>query len=321
MEKKEYSYPDLLTDVLNYFVENKRLDVTSDNVTLLYQICNDVKNGKRYLLNGYKLDGSALLYALFQNSVEMDNVTRYYASILSENIINYKDVQYCNRLSREFYETGRVNEYYRLVQSNNDYFNTLVEQFVREKIIAPIQMEQGKIAKTESKEYSDYLSEQSKETVRYLYLKSAVFQTFERHGIKQAQHALLQYINTGDSQFLSNNKYRSVLNSYDDVDIKTIFLDYIAREYTVTNKINYNQNQINNTSIEKKEIINLMLKDPKSAYKYQIPEAWYMEYINNVVNGFDEQFDNIYNDDTVYNELMKSVLAEYKNQKRQGFSR
>ena len=321
MEKKEYSYPDLLTDVLNYFVENKRLDVTRDNVTLLYQICNDVKNGKRYLLNGYKLDGSALLYALFQNSVEMDNVTRYYASILSENIINYKDVKYCNRLSREFYETDRVDEYYRLVQSNNDYFNTLVEQFVREKIIAPIQMEQGKIAKAESKEYSDYLSEQSKETARYLCLKNAVFQTFKRHGIKQVQHALLEYISTGDPQFLSNNKYRSLLNSYDEVDIKTIFLDYIAREYTVTNKMNYNQNQINNTSIEKKEIINLMLEDPKSAYKYQIPEAWYMEYINKVVNGFDEQFDNLYNDDTVYNELMKSVLAEHKNQKRQGFSR
>lgn len=322
MGKKEYSYPDLLMDVLNYFVEDERLDVTRGDDTRLYQICNDIKNGKRYSLNGYRLDKSALLYALFQNSVEMDNVTCHYATTLTKKGINYRSVQDCNRLSRELYETDRVDEYYRLVQSNNDYFNTLMNQFVQEKIIAPIRREQEKIAIEECKKEMDYHSEQTRENSKYSILKSAVIQTFERHGIRQVQYGLLEYIKTGNSKFLSNPSYRRELNSYDGFDIKTIFLDYIAREYVVTNVMNDGQKQVVNNSTEKYEIINLMLNDPKLAYEYQIPETWYMEYINNVVNGFDEELDQyVRNGDTVYNDIMKSVLAEYRKQRKQGFSK
>lgn len=302
MKKEEYSYSDILMDVLNYFVKKENINVLN-NTDQLVQVCNDVRKGKRYSINGYRLDIIALIYALLENSLLMNQITKSYVSDLSKEEIDYHNIQDCNLLSEAFYNTDDLDSFMKLLLHNDDYFSSLVNQFIEVNIIEPSRKKKEVEVLKQVANKSNYLKELEKEKERYYYLSQSIIETNQRHGSRATRMGLLHYVETGEAKGLSNTKYRHKLDSYSLLERKTIFFDYFIREYnTMKEGEHYN----------KYIFIEQLKKDSSCIYDFEIPEEWYIEYVNDTVNGLYQEIDK---NSACYKENMETILAIYHNKK------
>lgn len=300
MEKKEYSYKDVLKDILNYFIVKEDIDVLEDT-SILKEVCEEVKQGKRYSLNGYRLDFTTLMYALLENSLDMYELTK---NRNSKKELDYTNIYDCNKQSKQFYDQDEIELYSKLLLDNELYFHTLVSQFIDTEIVKEVKERENILALKEIAKKSDSRKELEKEERRYRNLRNAVIETYKRHGNKATRDGFLYYIETGNAQSLSNSRIRTKLNSYNQLEVKTIIFDYIIREYCELDKKGV---------YPKKDFIEMIKKANVSIYQYEIPESWYIGYVNDMINGLYAEIDK---KNTTYRELMKQVITSYLEEKK-----
>lgn len=303
MGKEEYLCGDVLVDILNYFVQKDHLDVFK-NTTLLMDICKNVRKGKRYSLNGYRLDFGVLAQALLEHSLMMHEITKSSVSDLSKTEIDFTNMKDCNELAKQFYDQDEIEKFAQYLMTNDAFFHTLVEQFIEYKIVEPARKKEEATVLKQVAKKSNYVKQLEKEEERYAYLRTAVVETSKRHGNQATREGFLYYVDTLDAKGLSNSTCRAKLNSYSRLELQTILLDYIVREYSELEK---------NNTYEKQELIDCIKTSPELMYQYKIPEAWYIEYVNDMINGFYEDVDK---ENSCYQELMQQVFSVYQKEKK-----
>lgn len=304
MEKEEYLCGDVLVDVLNYFVKKEHINIFHDT-TILFDVCETVRRGKRYSLNGYRLDFGALAQALLENSLTMYEITKNYVSDLSKIELDFTNVQDCNELSKQLYDQDEIEKFAQYLMTNDTFFHTLTEQFIDDQLIEPARKkEEAKMLKQVANK-SDYVKELEQEKDRYATLRNAIIETNLRHGSKAAKKGFLHYLDTGNAESLSNTRYRKKLNSYSDIDVRTILYDYFIREYSQIEKDGMNIKQ---------DFIDCLKDHSESIYQYKIPEEWYIEYVNDIMNGF---YGGVEKENLCYQKLMSQVLMEYQKEKKE----